>query len=139
MDTMKTITVETLVDAPLEELWRYFTEPEHIMKWNNASPDWHTPKAENDLRAGGAFDYRMEARDGSEGFDFAGKYIEVIPHRRIVYEIGDGRNVEVEFVQETEGVRIRETFEAEGEHPPEMQRAGWQAILDNFKAYAEVG
>jgi uncharacterized protein YndB with AHSA1/START domain len=133
----QSITVETTVNAPVGTVWQYFTKSEHITQWNNASADWHTPSATNDLRKGGAFSYRMEARDGSMGFDFAGTYDEVVPDRRIAYTIDDGRRVIVIFAEQNGATRIGVTFEIEQENSPEMQRAGWQAILDNFKAYTE--
>jgi uncharacterized protein YndB with AHSA1/START domain len=132
----KEITVEVVVNAPLEKAWRYFTEPEHITKWNNASPDWHSPKAENDLRVGGTFNYRMEAKDGNAGFDFAGTYTGVVPHRMISYTMGD-RKVKVTFEEEGSRTHIVEVFEPETVNSWEMQRSGWQAILDNFKSHCE--
>ncbi len=134
---MNTITIATTIHAPIGKVWDCWTKPEHITKWNNASPDWHTPKAENDLRVGGAFMSRMESVDGTQGFDFGGTYTEVEPHARIAYTIGDGRSVEVLFVQEGDETMVTETFEIETQNPPEMQRAGWQSILDNFKKYVE--
>jgi uncharacterized protein YndB with AHSA1/START domain len=132
------ITVETRINAPVEKVWKHFTEPAHIMEWNNASPDWHTPKAENDLRPGGSFSYRMEAKDGSAGFDFAGTYEEVVPNEFISYTIGDGRKVEVTFTDEGGKTHVIETFDPENENPVEMQRGGWQAILDSFKKHVEA-
>ena len=131
------ITVETVVNKPMNKIWDKWTLPEHIMKWNNASDDWYTPAAENDLRAGGTFTYKMSAKDGSFSFDFGGIYDEVILNRSIAYTLGDGRKVRIEFIEEAEGVKIIETFEAEDSHSPEMQKSGWQSILDNFKRYAE--
>ena len=133
----QTVTVATTVKAPVWKVWECFTQPGHITQWNSASPDWHAPSATNDLRPGGTFTYRMEARDGSIGFDFAGTYDEVVPHKRIAYALGDGRKVVVTFAEENGMTRVAETFETERENPAEMQRAGWQAILDNFKAHAE--
>ncbi|MHA6347400.1 SRPBCC family protein [Roseivivax sp. CAU 1761] len=130
------ITVETLVKAPPEEVWRAWTTPEDICAWNAASPDWHTPRAEIDLRAGGRFCSRMEARDGSAGFDFEGVFEHVEPQRRIESRM-DGRRLVVEFLPEAEGTRVRETFDADEVYPPEAQRAGWQAILDNFARHVE--
>jgi uncharacterized protein YndB with AHSA1/START domain len=133
------ITVQTKVNAPIEKVWNYWNEPEHITQWNTASPDWHTPKSENDLRAGGRFTARMEAKDGSFGFDFGGVYDEVETHQYIRYTMDDGRQTTITFSghggNETEVV---ETFDAEGQNPVEMQQAGWQAILDNFKKYVEA-
>ncbi|MGD9616055.1 MAG: SRPBCC family protein [Alphaproteobacteria bacterium] len=134
----ETITVETTVNAPIRKVWECFTQPEHITKWNSASEDWHTPTATNDLRKGGIFTCRMEARDGSMGFDFAGTYDEVVPDKRLAYTLDDERKVVVTFAEEGGATRVTETFEIEQENSPEMQRAGWQAILDNFKAYAEA-
>ncbi len=132
-----TITVETLVGAPIEKVWDAFTDPEAIKAWNAASDDWHTTAATNDLRTGGSFSSRMEAKDGSQGFDFGGTYTQVIPHERIAYTMGDGRKVAVTFTQEEGGVRVTETFDPESENTHDMQRSGWQAILDSFKRYVE--
>ncbi|MFP4975227.1 SRPBCC family protein [Paenibacillus sp. CN-4] len=133
------ITVQTVVQAPVEKVWSYWTEPKHIMKWNQASEDWHVPNAENDLRAGGKFLTRMEAKDGSMGFDFAGVYDEVEPLKWISYTIGDGRKVEITFTGQDTETKVVETFDAENTHPVEFQQAGWQAIIDNFKKYTEQG
>jgi uncharacterized protein YndB with AHSA1/START domain len=133
----KTITVENSVKAPVEKIWQFWTLPEHITKWNNASDDWHTPFAENDLRAGGKFLSRMEARDGSFGFDFWGVYDEVRTHKLIAYTMGDGRKATVTFSPAGNETKIVTIFEAENTNPIEMQRGGWQAILDNFKKYTE--
>jgi len=132
------ITVENTINAPVEKVWEYWSKPEHITKWNNASDDWHTPRAENDLRTGGKFTSRMEARDGSMGFDFGGVYDEVREHEYIEYTMGDGRKVNVTFTPDGNQTRVVEKFEAEGTHSIEMQRGGWQAILDNFKKYTEA-
>ena len=132
------ITVRTTVRAPVDVVWKCWTTPEDIMRWNNASPDWHTPRAENHLHDGGRFNYRMEVRDGSAGFDFEGIYEKVVDHSLIVYSIADGRRVEITF-QAQEGVtQVIESFEAEETHPVELQRQGWQAILANFKNYIET-
>jgi uncharacterized protein YndB with AHSA1/START domain len=136
METTK-ITVETTVNAPVEQAWKFWTEPEHITQWNAASEDWHSPSAMNDLKPGGKFSARMEARDGSTGFDFEGTYDEVKTHERIAYTMGDGRKVNVVFAANGDQTHIKETFDAEQTHSNEMQRAGWQSILDNFKKYAE--
>lgn len=133
-----TITVSATVQAPIETVWEFFTKPEHIVNWNNASPDWHTPRATNDLREGGKFSSRMEARDGSAGFDFEGVYTRVVPHQEIAYQIADGRTVVVRFTANGDATQVDETFEAEGVHPAEMQRSGWQSILDRFKWYTEA-
>lgn len=131
------ITVETTVNAPAEKAWEYFTKPEHVIKWNNASDDWHTPRGENNLRVGGNFSYRMEAKDGSFGFDFGGTYDAVTPNKYIEYTMSDGRKVKVTFTTDGNKTKVSESFEAEGTHSIEMQRDGWQAILDNFKKYTE--
>lgn len=131
------VTVETTVNAPVNKVWEYFSLPEHIMQWNNASNDWFTPKSENDFREGGKFNNRMEAKDGSFGFDFEGTYTKVTPKEYIEYNIADGRNVKIRFAPEGEGTKISESFEAETSNPIDMQRNGWQAILDNFKKYTE--
>lgn len=133
----KKITVETTVNVPLKKVWEYWTELEHIKKWNNASEDWHTPYAENDLRAGGTFLSRMEAKDGSFGFDFGGIYDEVRVLELISYTLGDGRQVVITFREEGSKTIIIENFDAESENPEDFQQKGWQAILDNFKSYAE--
>jgi uncharacterized protein YndB with AHSA1/START domain len=134
----KIITVEAVINAPVEKVWKLWTDPKHIVRWNNASDDWHTPEAENDLRVGGKFRSRMEARDGSHGFDFTGEYSKVALFRQIAYSMPDGRKVLVSFVTDGNDTRVKERFDAEQTHPPEMQRSGWQAILDNFKKYAET-
>jgi len=134
---MEQITVKNRVRASSEKVWDLWTSPEHIVQWNSPSPDWHSPKAENDIRPGGQFNIRMEARDGSFGFDFEGTYDEVIPHKLIAYTMGDGRKVETTFMEEGSETGIVTTFDPENQNPIEMQRGGWQAILDNFKAYAE--
>jgi uncharacterized protein YndB with AHSA1/START domain len=133
-----TITVEAAIDAPIEKVWELWTKPEHIIQWNNASADWHTPRAENDLRTGGKFVSRMEARDGSIGFDFGGVYDAVRTNEYIAYTLGDGRQVTIAFSAEGDRTTIKETFEAEQMNSIEMQRGGWQAIMDNFKDYAET-
>ncbi|MEX8500219.1 SRPBCC family protein [Leptothrix ochracea] len=130
------ITVETLVHAPIDAVWRAWTTPEDIKQWNAASDDWHTTAAAVDLRVGGGFSSRMEAKDGSMGFDFAGTYTQVVPHALLACAFGD-RTMQVEFVAGTEGVTVRETFDAEATHSVEQQRAGWQAILDRFARHVE--
>lgn len=131
------ITVETRVQAPIEKVWRDYTDPEAIKVWNAPSADWHTTHAENDLRTGGNFLSRMEAKDGSIGFDFTGTYDVVVPHQRIAYTMSDGRKVDTTFVSEGDGVRVTTAFDPETENTPEVQHDGWQAILDNFKQYSE--
>lgn len=131
------ITIEATVQAPVEKVWRLWTVADHIRNWNNASDDWHTPKAVNDLRVGGQFVFTMAAKDGSFSFDFEGVYDDVVENRRIAYTIADGRKVVVTFEPTAAGIHVVETFEAENIHSLEMQQAGWQAILDNFKKYTE--
>jgi uncharacterized protein YndB with AHSA1/START domain len=131
------ITVKALVNAPVEKVWEYWGEPQHIVRWNAASDDWHTPKAENDLQTGGRFLIRMEAKDGSFGFDFSGRYDKVEPHKRIEYTMDDNRKVQVDFALDGQSTLITESFEAESENPAELQQTGWQSILDNFKKYVE--
>lgn len=135
---MEFIIVEARIAAPREKVWRDFTDPEAVKAWNTASDDWHTTRSENDLRTGGRFSYRMEAKDGSMGFDFGGVYDEVVEHERIAYTMDDGRKVEVEFSADGEGTRLVERFEPETENTHEIQRSGWQSILDNFVRYAEA-
>ncbi|MCG7344736.1 SRPBCC family protein [Sporosarcina sp. ACRSL] len=137
MGAFEEITIRTTIQVPVEKVWEYWTEPNHIKKWNSASDDWHTPFAENDLRPGGKFTSRMEAKDGSMGFDFGGIYDEVKLHEVISYTMGDGRKVNITFTGQGNETEVIETFDAETEHPVDFQRQGWQAILDNFKRYAE--
>jgi len=132
------ITIEAIVNAPVEKVWKLWNGPEHIVKWAAASDDWHTTKSENDLREGGVFSSRMEAKDGSFGFDFGGVYDIVKPHELITYTLGDDRRVEIIFDADNNTTKITQHFEAEGTNPIEMQRGGWQAILNNFKKYAEA-
>lgn len=131
------ITIQSTINAPLEKVWKFYTTPEYIMQWNNASDDWHTPKAENDLRVGGKFVSRMEAKDGSVGFDFWGIYDEVKPNELIEYTMGDGRKVKVAFNGNESETTVVVTFEPEDENSRELQQGGWQAILDNFKKCVE--
>ena len=132
------ITVETLVKAELSVVWNAWNSPEDIQQWNSASDDWHTTKSAVDLREGGTFSSRMEARDGSEGFDFEGTYTRVVPRSLIEFRMGDSRTVKVEFASTAEGVLLRETFDAESQNSAELQRQGWQAILDRFARHAEA-
>lgn len=132
-----TVMIETTVNVSVEKAWMVMTEPVHIVKWNAASPDWHTPRSENDLRKGGTFTSRMEAKDGSFGFDFGGTYDQVTLHSSYAYTMGDGRTVVVLFIPQGDSTRIIEIFVAESENSPELQRSGWQSILDNYKKYAE--
>jgi len=131
------ITIHCEILAPIEKVWRLWTIPEHICKWNHASDDWHTPRAENDLRKGGKFLSRMEARDGSVGFDFEGEYTTVDTHKQINYTMSDGRKVLISFSSSGHSTIITEAFEAEEINSAELQKNGWQAILNNLKAYAE--
>ncbi len=131
------ITVEAMVNAPVEKVWRNWTKTEHITQWNNASDDWHSPHATNDLRAGGKFSTRMEAKDASMGFDFGGIYDDVKINELIAYTLDDGRKVRIGFLPTSNETKITETFEAEDMNSIELQKGGWQAILDNFKKYTE--
>lgn len=126
-----------MVEAPIEQVWDRYTQPEYIMKWNHASEDWYCPSSENDVRTGGKFNNRMEAKDGSRGFDFKGTYTEVNFHKLIAYTIGD-RSVEVHFMDLGNNTKVTVEFEAEGENSLELQRGGWQSILNNFKKCAEA-
>lgn len=136
-DKKTKITIEVTVKAPAKTVWKLWKNPEDIIKWNNASDDWHTTRSENDLRKGGKFVSRMEAKDGSIGFDFTGIYDEVIPNKRIAYTLEDGRKVDIIFEDNGKETHITQSFEAESENSIEMQRDGWQAIMNNFKKYAE--
>jgi len=132
------ITVAATVNAPIETVWKFWTMPEHIKQWNSASPDWHTPTAENDLREGGRFSSRMEARDGSIGFDFWGIYDAVRENEYIEYTLGDTRKVTITFTANGNETTVSESFEAENQNSLEMQKFGWQAIMDSFKKYTEA-
>ena len=131
------LTVQATPNVSLQKAWDSFTQPEHIVKWNQASPDWHSPWSKNDLRVGGAFSTRMEAKDGSMGFEFGGIYDVVTENEYIEYTLGDGRKVTVTFTQDGDGTKVVETFEAEDTHSIEMQQGGWQAIMDSYKNYTE--
>lgn len=131
------ITIVTEINADIAKVWKCFNEPEHITKWNFAHESWQCPKAENDLKPGGKFNYRMEAKDRSFGFDFGGIYDVVEQGKKIAYTLGDGRKVNVLFEGNDTSTKVTETFEAEDQNPVEMQQQGWQAILDNFKKYVE--
>ena len=133
-----TITVGAIIKSPIEKVWKYFNEPAHIMKWNSASPDWHTTSSQNDLKIGGKFLSRMEAKDGSFGFDFGGIYEKVTENELMEYILGDGRRVIVTFEKKGDDTKLTETFEAEDTHSLDQQKAGWQAILNNFKKYVEA-
>lgn len=136
--TKPLITIEAMVNVSVQKVWKLWTTPSEIIQWNSASTDWHTPRAEHDLRPGGKFSFRMEAKDGSMGFDFGGVYDVVKPNEYLEYTIGDGRKVKITFTTLGNETKVVETFEAEGTNPIEMQRGGWQAILNNFKKYAEA-
>ncbi len=131
------VTVQAVIQAPVDKVWRYWTEPEHITKWNQASEDWHSPRAENDLRVGGKFVTRMEAKDGSMGFDFGGEYDAVKQHEEIGYTMDDGRRVDITFTAQGNETKVVEIFDAESSNPVELQQAGWQSIMDSFKTYTE--
>lgn len=133
-----TITVEAIIHAPVEKVWNFWTAPNHIVHWNQASDEWHTPKAVNDLKTGGKFSWRMEAKDGSMGFDFEGTYTTVEPFKQIGYTIADGRKVQILFASRGKETKVTENFEAEQINSIEMQQGGWQAILNNFKKYVEA-
>jgi uncharacterized protein YndB with AHSA1/START domain len=137
MDNETILTVFTTVNAPVKKVWEFWTKPEHIVNWNHASDDWHTPKAKNDLRKEGKFCWRMEAKDGSAGFDFEGTFDEIQPLKRILYTLDDGRKVTIAFEDKGSSTTVTEVFEAENENPVKLQQDGWQAILNNFKKYAE--
>ncbi len=133
----KKIKVEATVGAPTDKVWEFWNEPEHIVNWNFAADDWCCPSASNDLRIGGTYSARMEAKDGSFGFDFEAVYDEVIPRKRIAYTMADGRQATTTFQPMENGTKITTVFDAENQNPVEMQREGWQAILENFKRYVE--
>jgi uncharacterized protein YndB with AHSA1/START domain len=132
------ITVETVAKSKLSKVWQAWNNPADIRQWNAAQDDWHTTRSTVDLREGGKFLARMEAKDGSQGFDLEGTYTRVVPQKTIEFRMSDGREVQVEFVERAGGVLVRETFDAETENPPELQRTGWQAILNNFGRYVEA-
>ena len=131
------ITIQATINAPIATVWECWNKPEHITQWAFASDDWHAPSATNDLRVGGKFVTTMAARDGSTQFDFGGTYDVVVEHELISYTMDDGRKVRAEFMETPEGVKVEQQFDPESENPLEMQREGWQAILNNFKKYAE--
>jgi uncharacterized protein YndB with AHSA1/START domain len=131
------ITIQSTIEAPIEKVWEFWTGPEHIVNWAFASDDWEATLAENDVRTGGKFKTVMAARDQSASFDFGGIYTDVKEHEVIEYDMGDGRHVKIEFTEVPEGVKVVQSFDPENENSEEMQRSGWQAILDNFKKYAE--
>ena len=131
------ITVQTTIAAPKEKVWAFWTTPAHITQWNFAAETWHCPKAENDLRVGGRFSYRMEAKDGSMGFDYAGIHSAVEEAKSLAFALDDGRTVQVHFSTVKDGTLVMETFEADASQPADMQQQGWQAILENFRKYVE--
>lgn len=131
------IHIETEIEKTPDQIWKYWTQPEHIINWNSANADWHTPHAQNDLKINGRFLFRMEAKDGSMGFDFGGTYLEVEPMKKITYKMDDGRKVDVEFLDANGKTKVIERFQPENTNPLELQRDGWQSILNNFKEYAE--
>ena len=131
------ITVEATISANVERVWDFYTDPEHIVNWNAANDDWHCPEAENDLRAGGKMRSRMEAKDGSFGFDFEAIYDDVIPNEKLVYTMTDGRQATVDFAEVDGNTRVTIRFDAEDQNSAVLQKQGWQAILNNFKRYTE--
>lgn len=131
------IVIEATIKASLSRVWNVWNNPDDIKQWNAASDDWHTTRSVVDLREGGKFLSRMEAKDGSVGFDFEGTYTRIVPHRTIEYRMSDGREVEVQFVERGDRIHVQTTFDAEMSNPAEIQRAGWQAILNNFRQYIE--
>ncbi|OSY87566.1 hypothetical protein WH52_10715 [Tenacibaculum holothuriorum] len=134
---MDRITVKTSVQADINTVWNYWTKPEHITNWNFATDEWCCPRAENNLQPNKKFSWRMEAKDGSMGFDFEGTYDKIVEKELISYKMSDGRKVDIEFTQNGNEIQVSETFDAEGKNTDEQQRAGWQAILENFKKYVE--
>ncbi len=132
-----TITVETQINAPIDKVWKMWNDPKDIVQWNHASSDWHAPRSSNDLRVGGKFNTTMAAKDGSVSFDFIGEYTAVQPNQFIAYKIADGRQVHIKFSNEGAQTKVVESFEAETKHPLDIQRDGWQAILDNFRKHVE--
>jgi uncharacterized protein YndB with AHSA1/START domain len=131
------ITVAVKIKLPVEKVWELWTMPQHIIHWNNASEDWQTSRAENDLRVGGKFLFHMEAKDGSVGFDFSGEYNSILKHKFIGYMLDDNRSVSIIFAQKGNETEVSESFDPENVYPAELQKAGWQSILNNFKKYAE--
>lgn len=132
------ITVQVSIAAPIEKAWQYFTDPAHIVNWNSASEDWHTPRAESDFKVGGSFVYRMEAKDGSMGFDLPGTFTNIELHKHIGYTLADGRKVTVDFTPTSSGTELVESFEAESQNSLELQQYGWQSILESFRKYVEI-
>ena len=134
---VKKINIEVDINAPIRKVWQYWTEPKHITNWSFATDEWHCPHAENDFQVGGKFITRMDAKDDSFGFDFSGTYTDVKPNKLISYTMTDGRKVDTEFIEEGDKTKIEQTFDAETDNPIEMQKNGWQAILNSFKNYAD--
>jgi uncharacterized protein YndB with AHSA1/START domain len=134
---MAYITIETTINAPIALVWEKWTKPEHIQNWNFASPDWHCPSAKSELQAGGEFHYEMASKDGSMSFDFWGTFQQIEDGKMIASVLGDGRKMQVTFETAETGTKVTEQFEPENQNPEEMQKAGWQMILDNFKSYVE--
>ena len=132
------VTITTTINADTKKVWSYWNEPEHIMQWNSPSDDWGCPRSENDLRVGGKFKSRMEAKDGSFGFDFEGTYDDVVPQKTIAYTMPDGRQVHTTFESQGDKTQVTTLFDPEDQNPVDFQKAGWQAILDNFKKYTET-
>lgn len=132
------ITVQVSIEAPIDKVWQYFTDPAHIVNWNSASEDWHTPRAESDFKVGGSFVYRMEAKDGSMGFDLPGTFTKIELHKHISYSLADGRKVSIDFTPTSSGTNLVESFEAENQNSIELQQYGWQSILESFKKYTEL-
>lgn len=137
MMTYSKIKIEATIAAMTPKVWAAWTQPEHITQWNFATEEWHCPQATNDLKVGGKYLARMEAKDGSFGFDFEAVYNEVIDKKKIVYTLGDGRKVTTEFENQGDKTKVTTVFDAENQNPEEMQKSGWQAILNNFKKYVE--
>lgn len=135
---MKSITIFAVVNSSLEKAWEYYVNPEQVVKWNHASEDWHCPSAENDLKVGGKFNYVMASKNKEQKFNFSGVYTEIMPLKKIAYTMDDGRKVEVGFEQEKDGVKVKVAFEMETENSEDLQRSGWQAILDNYKKIVEA-
>lgn len=132
------VTVEATIKAPVAKVWKFWNEPAHITQWCAASDDWHAPRAEADLRPGGKFSTTMAAKDGSFSFDFGGEFTRVAENEQLEYTMGDGRQVAVSFITQGDETKVVETFETEDMNPVDMQREGWQAILNNFKKYTEA-
>jgi uncharacterized protein YndB with AHSA1/START domain len=136
-DRLSPLSVATPINNDVAKVWEAYTDPKHIKQWNHADSSWHCPKASNDLRPGGRFSFRMEAKDGSEGFDFSGVYEDVVPNKKISFVMDDGRRATITFEEIGSSTHVSVTFDPENENTPEFQKAGWQAILDNFKTHAE--